>query len=101
MTMSEKDGGPAFGSITSVREVADQSAVMQMMQDCVSSSGFPGPIPTVTQISTTGGMSLRAYIATAVLQGMIASGHLSMDHEGIAERATNLADALLAELSKP
>lgn len=47
----------------------------------------------------SGGMSLRAYIATAVLQGMYAGMAISPDEmSGAAEDAVAQADALIAAL---
>lgn len=55
-------------------------------------------------LSLEGGMSLRAYIATAALQGLLAGGsppqingvRMTVDHAAVV-----LADALLMELNKP
>lgn len=53
--MSEQnDGGPAFASRTTVREVPDYSRV---------TNGMSGPIPTVQIVESTGGMSLRDWFA--------------------------------------
>lgn len=64
---------------------------------------FPCPHPVLPDA----GMSLRAYIATAALQGM----HAAQDQTGLwfkednrkflAEIAVKQADALIAELNKP
>lgn len=45
------------------------------------------------------GMSLRTYIATAVLQGMYANGYQNTK-EVMAEEAVKQADALIRELAK-
>ncbi len=44
------------------------------------------------------GMSLRAYIATAAMQGLLASGPHDCDQHGIAHDAILHADALIAAL---
>lgn len=49
------------------------------------------------------GMSLRAYIATAALQGIVAGTSMwshDEDDTACADAAVRLADALLAELAK-
>jgi hypothetical protein len=45
------------------------------------------------------GMSLRAYIATAALQGLVTGSHAS--ETIMAQTAIRFADALIAELNKP
>jgi len=45
------------------------------------------------------GMSLRAYIATAAMQGLLASGPHDCDQHGIAHDAILHADALIAALA--
>ena len=69
-----------------------------------------GPaFPRFTSSSTMDGMSLRAYIATAALQGMLAGPTWQPNDaepelsgtQRYAKQAVLLADALIAELNKP
>lgn len=50
------------------------------------------------------GMSLRAYIATAALQGLLGNGSLKWDQDKVcstySDASVKLADALIAELNK-
>jgi len=58
---------------------------------------FPCPHPVLPD----GGMSLRAYIATAALQGMLADSNVNGTAETLSIGAVIIADALIAELNKP
>lgn len=82
--MSEKDVGPAF-----------------VYQEFLDPFVIGGP----QRRRTVPGMSLRAYIATAALQGLLDRRDMrpgSIEaHATLADTAVELADALLAELSKP
>ena len=90
MNEKAKDGGPAFA-----------------YQEFIDPSVIGGP----QRQRTVPGMSLRAYIATAALQGLLAGRHTS-DVHGIrhdaysadapewAKQSVVYADALLAELAK-
>lgn len=51
--------------------------------------------PGVTRVHTFSGIDVRTYIATAALQGLLASGCLAA-----AQRAVAQADALLRELDR-
>ena len=75
-TPKPNDGGPAFPMIESVMD------------------------PRTLGWRTVDGMSLRAYIATAAMQGIRANSALSWDVESIAIKACQQADALITELSK-
>lgn len=71
--MSKDNGGPAFGEIQQVGDVA--------MRD--------------------GGLSIRDYFAAKAMQGMIASyGYLRSEVDVIAESAYDCADAMIARRSK-
>lgn len=71
--MSKDNGGPAFGELQQVGDVA--------MRD--------------------GGLSIRDYFAAKAMQGMIASyGYLRSEVDVIAESAYDCADAMLARRSK-
>ena len=71
--MSKDNGGPAFGDLQQVGDVA--------MRD--------------------GGISIRDYFAAKAMQGMIASyGYLRSEVDVIAESAYDCADAMLARRSK-
>jgi len=54
-------------------------------------NGFEGP---------SGGTDLRAYIATAALQGLLASPDYNSTPEGYARDAVAHANALIAELNR-
>lgn len=49
------------------------------------------------------GMSKRDYFAAAAMQGLLASGrmHLSHDSVAIAERARDVADAMIKTMAAP
>ena len=71
--MSKDNGGPAFGDLQQVGDVA--------MRD--------------------GGISIRDYFAAKAMQGMIASyGYLRSEVDVIAESAYDCADAMIARRSK-
>ena len=71
--MSKDNGGPAFGELQQVGDVA--------MRD--------------------GGLSIRDYFAAKAMQGMIANyGYLRSEVDVIAESAYDCADAMLARRSK-
>ena len=71
--MSKDNGGPAFGELHHVGDVA--------MRD--------------------GGLSIRDYFAAKAMQGMIASyGYLRSEVDVMAESAYDCADAMLKERSK-
>lgn len=71
--MSKDNGGPAFGELQQVGDVA--------MRD--------------------GGLSIRDYFAAKAMQGMIASyGYLRSEVDVIAESAYDCADAMIARRSK-
>ena len=74
--MTDKDGGPAFPS----EHIDDNGSVTECK-----------------------GMSLRAYIATAALQGLLDRRDIGGSipaHATLADTAVELADALIAELAK-
>ena len=90
MNEKAKDGGPAFA-----------------YQEFIDPSVIGGP----QRQRTVPGMSLRAYIATAALQGMLAGrrgrdvhGHqwdaYAADAQGWAQAAVGFTDVLIAELAK-
>ena len=71
--MTDKDGGPAF------------------------------PVPSERVRDGSPGMSMRAYIATAALQGLLDRRDIGGSipaHATLADTAVELADALIAELAK-
>ena len=71
--MIKDNGGPAFGELQQVGDVA--------MRD--------------------GGLSIRDYFAAKAMQGMIASyGYLRSEVDVIAESAYDCADAMIARRSK-
>ena len=79
----KNDGGPAFPLIQTGVQWNDESE------------------DYVTRQWSNGGMSLRAYIATAALQGILACPDTAMPTpEKWAEAACKYADALIAELNK-
>jgi hypothetical protein len=47
------------------------------------------------------GLTIRAYIATAALHGLIACSETTGERNEFASEAVNYADALIAELNKP
>lgn len=71
----------------------------------INDGGYAFPVASTiypngqVQFGTTG-MSLRAYIATAALQGMLASPKCCQDMQAVTECALERADALIAELAK-
>ncbi len=78
------DGGPAFPG-----------------EDGVSGYGACKPIEGpngITWLNLNAGMSLRAYFAGQVLPALPLD---NLDSEDAASRAVDIADALIAELSKP
>ena len=81
--MTDKDGGPALEH--------------PWMRD--GGPAFPCTMPE--NCDSFKGMSLRCYIATAALQGLIACPGIESDgYTGMAEWAVEYADALIAELAK-
>jgi len=91
-----KDGGPAFGGVTSVREKTDFSSLPP--NDDGELRIFHGGMPTRQVIETTGGMSLRAWFAGQALAGLCTQRNIfSRD---MALMAVRRADALLAALEE-
>jgi len=91
-----KDGGPAFGGVTSVREKTDFSSLPP--NDDGELRIFHGGMPTRQVIETTGGMSLRAWLAGQALAGLCAQRYRFVEFR--ARMAVKLADALLAALEE-
>jgi hypothetical protein len=81
------DGGPAFPHPETVKDVTLEDGRK-------AARVYPSSV----------GMSLRAYIATAALQGLSSHAHSEYItgpcNQALVDRAVILADALIAELSK-
>jgi hypothetical protein len=63
--------------------------------------GSAFPVPNDANVNDEKGMSLRDYFAAAALQGLIVNGQTVNVHCPLSVRAYEIADAMLAERSKP
>lgn len=68
--MEKDDGGPAFASVTDIREEIDYSGIGPQSTKLY----FDGEIPKRKVIETSGGLTIRDYFAASALQGVLSEG---------------------------
>lgn len=76
------------------------------METLPNNSAFPEIVSeqdgnrVLAEVYSTGGLSIRAYIAAKAMQGYVSELTDGISHEALAKWSVKMADALITELNK-